>query len=63
MPVFALDGHEALKVGKEMFPDHRVMVVREEGESCAECPLPIDIAVEQLPRSQPRQDQLGRSIK
>ena len=31
-PVFAADKHEALKVGKELFPCHRVTVVLKEGE-------------------------------
>ena len=30
--VFAADKHEALKVGKELFPSHRVTVVLKEGE-------------------------------
>jgi hypothetical protein len=32
MPVFAADKAEALKVGKELFPGHRVTVVLKEGE-------------------------------
>ena len=31
-PVFAADKHEALKVAKELFPGHRVMVVLKECE-------------------------------
>ena len=31
-PVFAADKHEALKVGKELFPGHRVTVVLKQGE-------------------------------
>ena len=30
-PVFAADKDEALKVGKELFPGHRVTVVLKEG--------------------------------
>jgi hypothetical protein len=32
MPVFAADKDEALKVGKELFPGHRVTVVLKEAE-------------------------------
>ena len=32
VPVFAADKHEALEAGKELFPGHRVTVVRKEGE-------------------------------
>jgi hypothetical protein len=31
-PVFAADKHEALMVGKELFPGHRVAVVLKEDE-------------------------------
>ena len=32
VPVFAADKAEALEAGKELFPGHRVTVVRKEGE-------------------------------
>ena len=31
-PIFAADKEEALRVGKELFPGHRVTVVLKEGE-------------------------------
>ena len=32
VPVCAVDRHEALEVGKELFPDRRVTIVLMEGE-------------------------------
>jgi len=53
VPVFAADKAKALEGGKELFPGRRVTVVLKECEPGSSYPMPIGIAVEQLPRSRP----------